>query len=92
MHLEFAVRWTLRCSARKIGCKARFVLSPPEPVPKLKTRFSPRDGLVDCAGPCGKDLSGTMTFDLFGGPELDHKHRAGKTIEIKVRATAATAS
>jgi hypothetical protein len=85
MHLQFDLKWTLRCTAGKIGCKAKFVLSPPEPVAKLKTKFIPRNGTIECKGPCGKDLTGTETFDLYGGPQLDHKHRAGETIDIKVK-------
>ena len=53
MRLEFDVEVTLRCTAGKVGCKARLALAPPEPAAKLKTRFLPRDGLIDPAGAAG---------------------------------------
>jgi hypothetical protein len=87
IHLEFSVSWFMNCSAGTGGCNGQLELIPPQPAKKLKTRFKPISGRIDCATNCATNRSGVAHFTLIGGPALGNPKRLGKSFTITMKRT-----
>ncbi len=87
IHLEFSVAWFMNCSTGTGGCNGQFELLPPQPALKLKTRFKPISGRINCSTDCASNTSGVAHFTLIGGPALGNPKRLGKSFTITMKRT-----
>lgn len=84
MLMEMTFAWEMTCSTGSGKCVGQFDLLPPQPALKLKTRFQPISGRINCVGPCGGTTTGTSKMKLYGGPTLAFGSRGKKVKSMKI--------
>lgn len=94
LDLRLDVVWTLTCTRGARGCRGKVELLVPPPLARSHDLevTSPKDGLLVCKGPCGKETHGEKVFVVKSGPSLGLGKRGVKTrsIELDQRTTCGT--
>lgn len=84
MQMLMTFAWDMTCSAGTGKCAGDFDLLPPQPARKLKTRFQPVSGRINCVGPCAETTRGTKKMKLYGGPAFAFGSRGKKVKSMKI--------